>query len=772
MSARNFIKIAAALWLMSQATLAHAQGGAFQRGLPVNSKGHSVPQFFNSNTIGAINIGTKGSTGIYSGYTLVGGDDFQSPQNIVGVQSPLARYFTTKIYSTGARSVGVTGALRYSYDMDSQFTGSLDSNRGVAVGTTDTVNWQSGALSLKSRAATGGELPYINGRTIVSGMIHTGGYVTVTPPCIVEARIKFTAANQNGWHPTFWVESSSPLQPPTSVTGAIEADFEGYSTGLNASFVPHGVITGGPGSTTTTVASENGTPSLNVYDGNYHLFSFVMSATQCLYYIDGTLVRTVTCNMAQFSEPYQILFTNHTYNAAFGTNPGDTGVTPANWTSTGSSMTVDYYRIWTPTAAPQVIAPLEQLPVLLVNYNTSMTYTLPSVASIWGSGVSTDYVQGIKKEDFEPGTGAAGTWGTSEGNGDYVQFPAGLTWNSGTRVLTGITSDLQPGRIHIVDTPYVSGGSLDYCARGYIDVGPTVTTPAAYTATTGTATTYDLYPYTPCGTLIPKTVTVTGLPTGFSFSNTTGLITGQSASTSAPTITVAVSNSSGQTASTTATFNVVAAASNALLFDAAAPNSNSSFTASLTTSHTQQLIIAFALVAVSANTPSVLTITDKQGLYWRKRAAVTFDSGLYDLEEWYAVCNALVTSDTVTAATNGVFASTRLTVFAIRGLNESTYFDTNSSFPATATTASAQSLVTASLNTNHANDCIIQCVRSINALSTVTAPSGFTSIVSMGGDQSGYYDIVAAQYASQSLTWSWTGTGSPTGEIVDAIQGN
>src|ERR1700761_1490356 len=86
-------------------------------------------------SIGGIPIGTQGTTGIYPGYTMAGGDDFNEPLNVVHTSAPLSKYFTTHVYGNGARSV--SGLLARSYDIDPYHTGSQDSNRGSPVGSTN-----------------------------------------------------------------------------------------------------------------------------------------------------------------------------------------------------------------------------------------------------------------------------------------------------------------------------------------------------------------------------------------------------------------------------------------------------------------------------------------------------------------------------------------------------------------------------------------------------------------------------------------------------------
>lgn len=494
-------------------------------------------------SIGGVVIGTQGS-GIYSGYTMVGGDDFNS-LSIVNVTSPLANYFTTHVYDPGSRTVA--SPLEKSYDMDPYHTGSQDSNRGIAVGTADTMTVAGSILTLKAREANGGETAFINSRVIVGAMIHTGGYITVSAPCIVEALVSFTSGNPGGWHPTFWMQNSQPLMSLQGGSqGQLEFDFEGSSTHIGMNVNVHG---------NTTSPSNSATQlSPDIYGNGYHLLTYILTATSAKWYVDGTLKNTVGGDMTQTNTPYEILFTNHTFNSSY---LGDTGVDLTAWATagtTGASMLVDYYRVWTPTSnAATILQPLQNLPNIQVNYNTSMTYTVPSATSLWGSAI-TDYVQAVKKEDFEPGSSTEGG-GTYGNNGSYLQFPPGLTWNSGTRVLTGVTTDLKPGRIHVTATPFISGGGASVAARGYIDVGPNITT-TSLSGTHGTVYSHDLYPETPAGTLVPKVITCTGLPAGLSFSATTGLITGTPSSAGSSSVVIGVTNSSGQTASTTVPFTV------------------------------------------------------------------------------------------------------------------------------------------------------------------------------------------------------------------------
>jgi Putative Ig domain len=89
----------------------------------------------------------------------------------------------------------------------------------------------------------------------------------------------------------------------------------------------------------------------------------------------------------------------------------------------------------------------------------------------------------------------------------------------------------------------MSGGGIGYVARGYIDIGPLIAEGAAsYSDEAGTL---DMCSLGDCGTLLPKTMSITGLPSGLRFSPTTFHITGTAAA-GAYGIKMTVTNSSGQ----------------------------------------------------------------------------------------------------------------------------------------------------------------------------------------------------------------------------------
>ena len=464
--------------------------------------------------IGGLAVGARGPAGtIYQGYTLAAADNFGSALNIVTGSAPNAPYFPVRNYSDGARTTSA-GYLSGQYDTDPAFTGAQDSNRGLAVGSNNMAQ-ANNVLTLAARLAGAGETPYISGRTYAASMIHTGGYVTASPPVILEAYIKYPSGTApSGEHSTFWVTSSQYLKG----TNVLEADFECNTyggtapTAISDNYNVFGTV---PGWTAGAVTGSQ----QSLFDGQYHLQSFILTASSLKHAVDGTVTNTVANDTTALGFPYRLLFTNHVLTPA----------TPADWTGVTWPMSVAYYRIWVPTAGfPQnVYSPTQSLPTAQFAYNTSISYTLPAAATLWGAGVS-DICQAIKLEDYETGS-------TNEGGVAYTQFPTGYTLTG--RTLTGISTDQQPGRVHVACTPNVPGGTVGYVARGYFDIGPVVTS-GNLTATHGVSYDYDVYPAANVGTLLPKTLTVTGLPAGLTFSPSTGHITGTPTSAGSSTLAV------------------------------------------------------------------------------------------------------------------------------------------------------------------------------------------------------------------------------------------
>lgn len=562
--------------------------------------------------IGGISIGSVG-TGIYSGYTLSWGDEFTS-LDIVGPSKPTG-YLTSRgtVSMPGARS----SAASPHYYTDPLHTGYLDAGRGVPP-ITDTVSIQGGTrLKLAARYATTGEQAtfapstYAGGKPVIAASaINTarkaGFYVGPSGgEVVIEAKIRHTpkATNPAGWHPTFWTFSAAPTVENVDDEWDI---VEGNSQG---GYFNSNTWTGGAGSSTGTAGP------MDFFDGTDHIWTLVMSQTSATLYVDGTLQYTRALNTNAKALPAYVLFTSVVFNASFG---GET-FSQAAWSgsATGAAMEIDWVRFWRKSTAPHYKA-LTSVADVAVSYNGTGSVVLPSAATLWGDGTVTEYVQAIASETNDPTNDVK-----------FIQFPPGVTYNSGTRTISidWSASTTPPGRLVFTVQAYKSSGCtfepLTFC----VNRGPTInTTTQAWTG--GQAVSIDLYGLGNVGNLLPKTLSGISLPAWLTYSSVTGLATGTAPTSETGNIGLTVTNSAGQSATASIPYTVTAASS-----DVPAPTGITSQTlvarwspnvaASLTTSGSNVTQIAdasgssgVALANAANNTtnPTLVTRNGKQAL--------------------------------------------------------------------------------------------------------------------------------------------------------------
>ena len=502
---------------------------------------------FSGNTVGGLPIGAIG-TGLYSGWTLSWGDEFNS-LNLVSAANPKGSYFTTRLYAaaSGAFGGGPRGdysILGTAYDTDPNITGYLDSNRGVPVGFSNLFQPAPSIVRLLNRKATLAERAFfaptasgINGgvRDQVSAVLMGHGsivYYVGGIGNIIEWRARFSpkATNPAGWHPTLWTLSNAPA---ASFNGD-ESDIEGNSQSLHLDH-NHWVA----GADTSTAGS-----AANFMDGNFHTFTQVQTTTGIALYIDGVLNQSYVGNANATGVAATVLMSAHVYNGTFFAE----AYSQAAWDTAGANafIDIDWVRVWRPSTTAHYQS-ATTIPDLNLAYNGTGNIVFPSAASLWGDGTVTEYVQVLPNESLDPG-GAEQT--------TFLQFPAGLgiSYTPGTRTLAVNLSAASGNAGRLFGTLHATKLDGSTCApiRFTINRGPNII-PSNVDCAVGSALSYDLYARCDCGSILPKTLGVTNLPTGLSFSSTTGLITGTPADV-AETATVTVTNAAGQTATKNLTF--------------------------------------------------------------------------------------------------------------------------------------------------------------------------------------------------------------------------
>lgn len=483
--------------------------------------------------IGGQVVGVAG-TGIYAGFTLRAGDDFAT-LDILAPARPRGKWFTTRTYLYGARTSD--GGLSNQFDTDPLFTGTNDANRGVPFGY-DNMAVESSVLKLTARKATTPEkVPMIYSRNQVAAMYSGAGAFSWYPGAagtddiILEARIKLSnkTTNPAGWHPTFWLQSLTP----TIALDSDELDWEGNSQGM---YLNQNLWTAG-----SATANPSGSTRFD-HDGAFHTITYFINTTNVRIFIDGSLYATGNWNGNTKNKPQYPLFTSHIYNPIYN---GET-FSQVSWDAapSGATMEVDWVRVWNRSAKP-AYAPLVNVNDVNVAYGSAFSVVLPSAATLWGDASVTEYVQVVYNEENGPDMAHAS---------GFVQFPAGVTFNAGTRTLAGtIGGNSKTGRLDVVVSCWKSG-SVQTHLRFAINVGPRLSV-SSLNVVTGVPLDLNFDALCDCGvltsngTIRTKTVTITGglTGTGLVYSDATGKLSGASPTTATTTLTGTITNSLSQT---------------------------------------------------------------------------------------------------------------------------------------------------------------------------------------------------------------------------------
>src|SRR5208282_6006583 len=182
----------------------------------------------------------------------------------------------------------------------------------------------------------------------------------------------------------------------------------------------------------------------------------------------------------------------------------------------------------------------------------------------------------------------------------------------------------------------------------------------------------------------------------------------------------------------------------------ACTSASTSCTVTLTTSHTNDLVVLFSSTNGGSTGFATISSITGGGLSWQERGraeCVTTcadGSGTYtDTDEWYAISSGTLTSVTFTVNLAVSSSYTDLSVFGVNGANLANPFDTHSGLPATLTsTAGAYP----SVSTASSNDMIIGAA-DLN-VGTGGVGTGFTTLGYTSGDN------FADEYAAESSTQS------------------
>jgi hypothetical protein len=481
--------------------------------------------------------------GLYAGYTLSAGDDFQT-LDLISAANPTGKYFTSRTYQGGGGCrAPATGGLAIQYDASPDHTGWNDSNRGVPIASL--VNSHqivtgegTGALRLLAIRQTAGEQTLLN--TGVSGQIERAAMISGVgafwwdSPAIIEWRAALPSG-PHGQHPDMWGLSANPPNGP-NFTG----NEYGWECGNTKVAAYHNDWAGG-------VLTGDSTDINSYREGAYHTFTVILSATNTKWYVDGTLVKTYSANTpdSHGNLADHMLITHHILNQTWQSQT----YVASEWAAAtnGVVMDIEWFRVWRQTGATHY-KPLTTIADVQVTAGGALSTVLPSQTTLWGATGLTEYVTCVQNEVEEPG---------SSNTVSYAQFPTGISYNSGTRTLSG-TMPAQSGALYVV-IGVKGDGNTCQPARFRITAAPRYTGGTSYSWVKNSAVSQDVYLAWDVGRLFqsgsnPKGLTLTGLPAGLSFSASTGLITGTPTASGTGTLSLSCTNSAGQTTNQNVTY--------------------------------------------------------------------------------------------------------------------------------------------------------------------------------------------------------------------------
>lgn len=495
--------------------------------------------------IGGYVVGTPVRVTSGQSYTVAAGDNFEGPLDILSPANPFGKYATTRCYMSGSAGNGprsaATGTALVVYDADPFHTGNNDANRGNAVASwADSMIQVGGKLKLKARVSSSAEqaLSVDPSMPTMGSMINTTQNLLLMVPFYLEsnyARVRQPGhTDTGGWHPSFWFEQVNAIHTYTGT----EIDFEGTNTNEGQNYVSW--------QGASQPFAFAGTNVNDPYDNSYHTRGLEILIDGTInYYVDRVLKSTHKPSRAiDITRPYFAMFCNHVAN--FGGDP----FSLTNWTAAGSDgaqLHVDY--LMAAHGGGGNIVPAVAPITINVAFGAAFSMVLPTTSALWGSNF-TEVLEGQAQEVNEP---------SGNNNGGYSPLPTGVSYNAGTFTLSGTITD-KSGRSSLIRYPTVQG-TVIAPHRIVINVGPHLSVTSLPNAVTGSAYSYDLYAVADCGVLTSnasgvraKTIAVTGLPSGLTYTDSTGLITGTPSADFSVTLAVTITNSIGQTVTSNSAF--------------------------------------------------------------------------------------------------------------------------------------------------------------------------------------------------------------------------
>jgi hypothetical protein len=491
-------------------------------------------------TIGGVAIGTAG-TGVYSGYTMVGGEDFTSslsslmakPDNITG---KVANNFSE-------RDRRLTSSTSVFAIADQYWTGWQDANDGTPISTFSDVTTQAASvLTLKARRASTAEklligvrdntasaITYVTGgdangtsskRPMVAGAVTLAQNFAYTGDRIVEVRWRYTAGATIGG-------AGNPGNAiwELNVRGGSEAgDNAGAGYNDEADWTELHVSSGNGTIRYASGLSSSGNPSpLN--NGTWQVTRATVSNStfkiETVSDTTGTVLGTATLTNSTTNNAalWYAMFGHVVTTASYDEN---------QWVSKEALWDIDYIRVWSTSST--IITPRTANETVVLAYGGTGSLVLASQATLWGTTVDSEYIVPMYAYDTN-GPGRSSDQTAPLQTRDTL--PSGITWNSGTRTLSfSGSATSQAGFVNLLVYPLKAGVGfvrphiVSVIVKPKVSITPDTVTPGAaysYTVARGSPRNWD-NGNLPLGT--GDGLSVVSMPSWLSYNSGTKTFTG------------------------------------------------------------------------------------------------------------------------------------------------------------------------------------------------------------------------------------------------------
>jgi len=198
------------------------------------------------------------------------------------------------------------------------------------------------------------------------------------------------------------------------------------------------------------------------------------------------------------------------------------------------------------------------------------------------------------------------------------------------------------------------------------------------------------------------------------------------------------------------------------------PNTTSSCSGTLTTTHSNDVVIAYVTESLDLQTSCTFSISDTNGLSWTARSGIEFNGDhRWQMQEFWARSSSALSSDSITESILGCGNNyNNLMVFGVAGASSATPFDPNTALPGMTNGFSGSTTVPVS--TSNARDLIFSAVVHGNITTLPTAEPGFT-IITPPGTNAVEFETTNSTVSNMAVTFGDHSSGQWV-SIGDAVQ--